>query len=95
MTNFKLKQEINDCLLYADLISNQGFEPEGEIRLRDMVKFDFLQFIGFLFESDGSTIQPELTFIQEHLGMYFTVQHALPPLRERLQGFVPVSRHAV
>ncbi len=86
MTNFKLKQEINDCLLYADLISNQGFEPEGEIRLRDMVKFDFLQFIGFLFESDGSTIQPELTFIQEHLGMYFTVEKFLRFKYDRCMG---------
>lgn len=74
MTNFTLKQKVNDCLLYAENITNQGYGAEGQLSVREMLKFDFLQFLGFLYESDGSDGRAEIEFIREYLGIFMTIE---------------------
>lgn len=74
MTNFSLKQSVNDCLLYADSIASLVYKTDGQLTLREMLKFDFLQFLGFLYESDGSNGKAEVEFIQDHLGMFMSVE---------------------
>lgn len=73
MIDMGLKQDINDCLLYADAISSQEYQASGRLSVREILKFDFLQFLGFLYESDGSDGRAEIDFIWNYLGVHMTV----------------------
>ena len=57
----------------ASIIEGYHLMPKGSISLRDMVKFDFLQFLAFLSFADGSNMREELTFIKNNLGFDFDV----------------------
>ncbi len=72
-----LKQELNDCYIYGEIITQQGFGPKTDISLRDMIKFDLLQFLAYLLDSSGTNLYPEIKFIHEYLGEYFTVDSLL------------------
>jgi hypothetical protein len=74
MINYALKQKVNDCLLYAETLTTQGYGAEGQLSIREMLKFDFLQFLGFLYESDGSDGKQEAEFIREYLNVYMTAE---------------------
>lgn len=73
MTNFALKQKLNECFLYADEITIQGYGPAaGGLSLREMIKFDLLQIIGFLYDPAGISGNEEIAFISEYLTIYMS-----------------------
>ncbi len=69
MTNYALFNKIQDSLRLADQVSNSGVMPTGSMSLRDMLKFDYLLYLGFLYEPDGSSMMYERRFIMEYLTM--------------------------
>ncbi len=70
--NLSLKQEINDCYMYGEIISQQGFGPKTGISMKDMIRFDLLQFLAYLLDSQNGSLYPEISFLHEYLGEYFT-----------------------
>ncbi len=68
-----LKNALERVYQNASIIDNYHLLPKGSMPLRDMVKFDFLQFIAFLSFSDGSNMREELDFIKTYLGYDFDV----------------------
>lgn len=69
MTNYALFNKIQDSLRMADQVEASGVMPAGSMRLRDMLKFDYLLFLGFLYEPDGNNTMYERRFIMEYLTM--------------------------
>ncbi len=69
MTNYALYNKIQESLRMADQVSNSGVMPAGSMSLRDMLKFDYLLYLGFLYEPDGSDTMYERRFIMEYLTM--------------------------
>ena len=69
MTNYALFNKIQESLRMADQVENSGVMPTGSMRLRDMLKFDYLLYLGFLFEPDGKDTMYERRFIMEYLTM--------------------------
>ena len=69
MTNYALFNKIQESLRLADQVSNSGVMPAGSMSLRDMLKFDYLLYLGFLYEPDGSDTMYERRFIMEYLTM--------------------------
>lgn len=78
-----LKQELNDCYMYGEIITQQGFGPETDITMREMIKFDLLQFLAYLLDPQDGTMYPELTFINSYLGEYFTPERLMRFKTER------------
>lgn len=75
--NYNLKQELNDCYMYGDIISHQGFGPKTGISMREMIRFDLLQFLAALTDSNGNSLYSEISFINKYLGEYFTPEKLL------------------
>lgn len=69
MTNYALFNKIQESLRMADQVAASGVMPIGSMSLRDMLKFDYLLFLGFLYEPDGSDTMYERRFIMEYLTM--------------------------
>lgn len=67
-----LKKEINDCFMYGEIISQQGLGPANDITMSDMIKFDLLQFLAYLLDTNRGGLSAETSFIQIYLGEYFT-----------------------
>jgi len=90
MTNYELKMKVDNCLRTADTVTNAGYMTETGMTLREMLKFDLLQFIGFLYETDGSDTRAELVFITDYLGTYLTTASFLKFRYDRclVPGFV-------
>ncbi|MGN0150876.1 MAG: AAA family ATPase [Wujia sp.] len=78
-----LKQELNDCYMYGEIIAQQGFGPKTGISMRDMIRFDLIQFLAYLLDTTHGTMYPEITFIQEYLGEYFSLDKLLKFKQER------------
>ncbi len=78
-----LKQELNDCYMYGEIIAQQGFGPDTDITMREMIKFDLLQFLAYLLDTQDGTMYPELTFINSYLGEYFTPERLMKFKTER------------
>lgn len=78
-----LKQELNDCYMYGEIISQQGFGPKTGISMRDMIRFDLIQFLAYLLDTTHGTMYPEITFIHEYLGEYFSLDKLLKFKQER------------
>lgn len=68
-----LKSTLDRVYQNASIIDGYHLLPKGSMSLRDMVRFDFLQFIAFLSFSDGSNMREELDFIKTYLGYDFDV----------------------
>lgn len=66
------KKELNDCYMYGEIISQQGFGPKNDMTMTEMIRFDLLQFLAYLLQNNGTSLQPEISFINEYLGQYFT-----------------------
>lgn len=66
------KRELNDCYMYGEIISQQGFGPKNDMTMSEMIRFDLLQFLAYLVQNDGKSLQPEISFINQYLGQYFT-----------------------
>jgi len=54
--NYTLKQELNDCYMYGEIISHQGYGPKTGISMREMIRFDLLQFLVYLIDSDNTRL---------------------------------------
>ena len=57
----------------ADRIEATDIYSDSKLKLREMVQFDFLQFLAYLCFSDGADMRSELTFIKDYLGYDFDV----------------------
>lgn len=71
--NNELTTAIQACYAEADKIENTDIYSDSKIRLREMVQFDFLQFLSYLCFSDGGDMQAELSFIKTYLGYDFDI----------------------
>lgn len=71
--SFNLKAELNDCYMYGEIIVQQGFGPQTDISMREMIRFDLLQYLAFLLDANSGTLASEASFIHEYLGEYFTL----------------------
>jgi len=77
MTNYELYKKVQLSLQLADQVNASGVMPPGTMTLREMLKFDYLLFLGFLYEPDGSDTNYERTFIMEYLTMYVDIRQFL------------------
>ena len=77
MTNYELYRKIQQSFQLADQVNASGVMPPGTMTLREMLKFDYLLFLGFLYEPDGSDTKYERTFIMEYLTMYVDLKKFL------------------
>lgn len=71
--NNELTLAIQACYTEADGIEARGIYPSGNMRLKEMVQFDFLQFLAYLCFSDGADMRAELAFIKDYLGYDFDI----------------------
>lgn len=81
--NTNLKQELNDCYMYGEIISQQGFGPKSGITMHEMIRFDLLQFVAYLLDTKHGSMYPEICFIHEYLEEYFTLDKLLKFKQER------------
>lgn len=72
-----LKQDLNDCYMYGEIITHQGLGPKTDISMREMIKFDLLQFLAYLLDSSNTNLYPEVGFFHHYLGEYFTAERLL------------------
>ncbi|MDD6327822.1 MAG: AAA family ATPase [Lachnospiraceae bacterium] len=72
-----LKQELNDCYMYGEIITQQGFGPKTGISMKDMIRFDLLQYLAFLLDTKNGSMYSEISFIHEYLGEYFTLDRLI------------------
>ncbi len=75
--NYKLKKDINDSYMYGEIISQQGYGPESNISMTEMIRFDLLQFLAYLISDNGKPLSAEISFIQGYLNQYFTMKKLL------------------
>lgn len=83
--NMNLKKELNDCYMYGEIISQQGFGPKRDITMSEMIRFDLLQFLVYLIDSSSGNIRPQATFIHGYLNQYFTPERLLKFKYERTE----------
>lgn len=81
--NTSLTQELNDCYMYGEIISQQGLGPKTGITMQEMIRFDLLQFLAYLLDTKHGSMSSEITFIQEYLKEYFTLDKLLKFKQER------------
>lgn len=75
--SINLKQELNDIYMYGEIIVQQGFGPKTDISMQEMIRFDLLQYLAFLLDSNNGSMSEEISFIHEYLGEYFTLDKLL------------------
>ena len=70
MIDYSLKQKVDATFRLMDEVQNSDpkLTLSTGMTLREMLKYNLLQFIGFLFESDGTDGRLELDFISDYLG---------------------------
>ena len=75
MIDYNLKNKIDDTFRMMDDIQNRNpsLTASTGITLREMLKYNLLQFVGFLFESDGTDGRAELEFIKDYLGTIMSI----------------------
>lgn len=71
--NNELTSALQACYTEADKIEASNIYPSGNMKLREMVQFDFLQFLAYLCFSDGADMRAELSFIKDYLGYDFDI----------------------
>lgn len=69
----QLQETIKECYARADEIEKSGIYKDTGMHLREMVQFDFLQFLAYLCFSDGADMRAELAFIKSYLGYDFDI----------------------
>lgn len=79
MTDYNLKIKTDSMFKLMDDIqnSNPGLTASTGMTLREMLKYNLLQFVGFLFESDGTDGRLELDFVREYLGTIMSISQFL------------------
>lgn len=75
MIDYTLKSKIDNVFKLVDDIqnSNPGITQTTGMTIREMLKYNLLQFVGFLFESDGTDGRGELQFVQDYLGTVMSI----------------------
>ncbi|MBR6221936.1 MAG: AAA family ATPase [Lachnospiraceae bacterium] len=81
-----IKAKLENAYQNASIIESYNLVPKGQMGLRDMVKFDFLQFLAFLSLSDGADMKEEIAFIKDYLGYDFDVRRLTTFKYERTGG---------
>lgn len=71
MSDATLKLSLQEAFKYSDTITNRGYLADTGMTLRDMLKFDFIKLICFLYEIDGNPTE-EIVFITQHFNMPLT-----------------------
>lgn len=69
----QLAQSLEACYFEADQIEATDIYSDPKMKLREMVEFDFLQFLAYLCFSDGADMRSELHFIKNYLGYDFDI----------------------
>ena len=79
MIDYNLKQKIDDTFRMMDDVQNRNplLTAGTGLTLREMLKYNLLQYVGFLFESDGTDGRQELVFIRDYLGSLMTISQFL------------------
>lgn len=65
--NYSLKAELDNCNIYADAVDNDGWGAGPGIKMREMLKFDILQFLAYLSSSEHVELTMEALFIRDYL----------------------------
>ncbi|MBE5943592.1 MAG: AAA family ATPase [Lachnospiraceae bacterium] len=81
-----LKQNLNDCYMYGEIITHQGFGPDTGITMKEMIRFDLIQFLAYLLDSSSTNLYGEINFFHQYLGEYFTVEKLLRFRTIRVSG---------
>lgn len=71
--NTELSSQLKSCYTIADTIETTDIYSDTRMKLQEMVRFDFLQFLSYLCFSDGADMRAELTYIRDYLGYDFDV----------------------
>ena len=79
MIDYNLKNKIDDTFRLVDDIQNRNpaLTAGTGMTVREMLKYNLLQYVGFLFESDGTDGRQELEFIRDYLGSVMTISQFL------------------
>lgn len=79
MTDYVLKSKLDNMFKLMDDIqySNPELTKATGMTPREMLKYNLLQFVGFLFESDGTDGRLELDFIRDYLGTLMSINQFL------------------
>ena len=64
MVNYEIRSQVDASLRLAEKIGEADEKlSKSRMNLRDMLRYDYLMFLGFLFESDGTTALEEVKFV--------------------------------
>lgn len=81
-----LTTAIERCYAEADTIEQTDIYTDSTMKLREMVQFDFLQFLSYLCFSDGGDMLAELDFIKDVLGYDFDIARLRQFKSRRIQA---------
>ena len=84
MSDATLKLTLQEAFKYSDTITNRGYLADTDMTLRDMLKFDFIKLICFLYEIDGKVYFGEMTFTSNGGIMDFYTQEHLMELGQQI-----------
>ncbi len=75
MVDYNLKLKIDGVFKMVDDVQNAdpSLTAATGMSLREMVKYNLLQFVAFLFESDGTDGRAELDFLRDYMGTYMNI----------------------
>ncbi len=74
MVNYEIRSQVDASLRLAERIGESDEKlSKSRMNLRDMLRYDYLMFLGFLFESDGTTALEEVKFVNDYLGFNMDV----------------------
>ena len=75
MIDYTLKNKVDATFKMMDDIYNSDplLTQATGMTCREMLKYNLLQFVGFLFESDGTDGRLELDFIRDYLGTIMSI----------------------
>jgi len=75
MIDYTLKNQVDATFKMMDDIynSNPQLTASTGMTCREMLKYNMLQFVGFLFESDGTDGRLELDFIRDYFGTIMSI----------------------
>lgn len=70
--NSNLRSMINICFDYADKLSNELSREANVISVRDMLKYDLLSYVAFLYDPSGCKPEEAAAFLGEYLSFFIS-----------------------
>ena len=66
-----LQNMIAECINYADAINSDVnlYPDDAKMQLRDLLRYDIIIFLGFLYEPDNGNLKDQVEFIRLNLRM--------------------------